>query len=189
MCIYNYTYLNTNNVLIQFRNPLVGITGPPPSSEEISVTVLSSEDVQVTCPQPLNCLVLIQSLTSLNTLLVRFIESFITSTIFSVDTVSNDSYVVVYSWDSEQSIFNGKVSLITSLDSPTSKYVFILCTNSLKASHHHTVVPTSVSPTNPSPSTVSQALSLPIEAIAGTRIMMIILIWNVFVCIQEYQWG
>ena len=99
---------------------------PPLSSEDITVTVLSSEDVQVTCPQPLNCLVLIQSLTSLNRLHVLFFESFITSTIFSVDTVSNDSYVVVYSWDSEQSIFDGKVSLITSLDSPTSKYVSII---------------------------------------------------------------
>ncbi len=109
----------------------IGPTNLPPSSEDITVTVLSSEDVQVTCPQPLNCLVLIQSLTFLNTLHVLFFESFITSTIFSVDTVSNDSYVMVYSWDSEQSIFDGKVSLITSLYSPTSKYVFLPCTNSL----------------------------------------------------------
>ena len=106
----------------------IGTTSSPPSSEDISVTVLSNEDVQVTCPQPLNCLVLIQSLTSLNRLHVIFINSFVTSTIFSVDTVNNDSYVVVYSWDSEQSIFDGIVSLITLLYPPTSKYVFIPCT-------------------------------------------------------------
>ncbi len=117
--------------LMQLCNPRIGTASPPPCSEDITVTVLSSEDVQVTCPQPLNCLVLIQFLTFLDRLHVLFIESFITSTIFSVDTFSNDSYVVVYSWDSEHSIFDGKVSLITSLYPPTSKYVFLPCTNSL----------------------------------------------------------
>ncbi len=105
---------------------LLGTTSPPTSSEDIAVTVPSKSDVQVTCPLPLNCLVLIQSLTFLNKLYVGFIDSSSTSTNVSVDTVIDNSYVVVYSWDSEQSIFDGIVSLISQLHSPTSKYISVI---------------------------------------------------------------
>ena len=133
------------------------------------MTVPSKSDVQVTCPLPLNCLVLIQSLTFLNKLYVGFIDSSSTSTNVSVDTVIDNSYMVVYSWDSEQSIFDGNVSLITQLHSPTSKYVSIILIRYKHLIDNHAVIPTSVFPTNPPPGTVSQTPPLPTEAIAGTR--------------------
>ncbi len=91
--------------------------------------VISNNGIQATCPETLNCLVLVQTLTSLNRLHVGFIDSSSTSTNVLVDTFSNDSYVVVYSWESEQSVFDGKVSLfapLNSLNSKCSVYKFII---------------------------------------------------------------
>ena len=116
-------------LLLSFIDKLLCLLGTAdlqstPSREDITVTLPSNSDVQVTCPETLNCLVLVQSLTSLNRLNVGFINSSSTSTNVSLDTVIDDDYVVVYSWDSEQSIFDGNVSLITQLYLPTSKHVF-----------------------------------------------------------------
>ncbi len=97
----------------------IGTTSPPPSNLGIDVTMSSSGDVQVTCPGPLNCLALFQSSKSFLQLRVGFINSSTTSIVVSLD--SDDDYVVVYSWDSEESIFNGIVSFTTQLYSPTSK--------------------------------------------------------------------
>ncbi len=103
------------------------LTLRPLDTESIAVILLPDGDVQVTCSDPdLSCLVLFQSTAIIDQVSVGIINSFIRSTVFSVTDNFNDVYVVVYSWDSEQSIFDGKVSLITSLHSPTSKCVCII---------------------------------------------------------------
>ena len=69
----------------------------------------------------LNCLVLFQSTTILDRVIVGFINSSEASTVISLNDTFGDGYVVVYSWNSLESIFEGKVSLIIQLDLPTSK--------------------------------------------------------------------
>ncbi len=71
------------------------------------------------CDSALNCLVLFKS-TILDRVLVGFINASSTSTVISLNDTFGDGYVVVYSWNSSQSIFEGEVSLIISeLDLPT----------------------------------------------------------------------
>ncbi len=82
---------------------------------------LPSGDAQVTCTNPgENCLVLFWSTIDLDSALVGFIQSFASSTVFSLTKAFSDGYVVVYSWNSGESVFSGKVSLVTQLD-PTSE--------------------------------------------------------------------
>ncbi len=71
----------------------------------------------------LNCLVLFQSNIILDRVPVSFINSFEVSTVLSLIDTFGDGYVVVYSWNSLESIFEGEVSLIIQLDLlTTSKY-------------------------------------------------------------------
>ncbi len=100
----------------------IGTTSQPPNNRGINVTMSSSGSVNVTCPGPLSCLALFQSSKSFIQLRVGFINSSATSTVVSLD---DEDYVVVYSWDSEESIFNGTVSFMTQLYSPTSKCMYL----------------------------------------------------------------
>ena len=107
----------------QYIHFIVGSIRPPqPSIEGISATKLPSGGVNVTCSDSArNCLVLFQSDSDLVRALFRFINTSKNSTVvFRKDTFTN-GYVVVYSWNSSQSIFEGDVSLIMQLDPPTSK--------------------------------------------------------------------
>ena len=115
-CVFALHYRDYNiRIVIYFT---VDITSPPPS-EGISVSNLTNGDVSVTCSDSaLNCLVLFQS-TILDRVIVGFINSSEVSTILSLNDTFG--YVVVYSWNSSLSIFEGKVSLIMQLDLPTSK--------------------------------------------------------------------
>ncbi len=70
-----------------------------------------------------NCLVSFISISILDGVLVGFINASSTSTVLSLNDTFGDGYVVVYSWNSSQSIFEGEVSLIMQLDSSTSKYL------------------------------------------------------------------
>ncbi len=98
----------------------VETTSPPPS-EGISVSNLTNGDVSVTCSDSaLNCLVLFQS-AILDRVIVGFINYSEVSTIISLNDTFGDGYVVVYSWNSSQSIFEGELSLIMQLDLPTCK--------------------------------------------------------------------
>ena len=72
----------------------------------------------------LNCLVLFQSTTILDRVSVGFITASEVSTVLSLIYTFGDGYVVVYSWNSLESIFEGEVSLIMQLDLLTSK---VLC--------------------------------------------------------------
>ena len=69
-----------------------------------------------------NCLVLFQPILDRVLRVVDFINTSESSTVVVVrkDTFG-DGYVVVYSWNSSQSIFEGEVSLIIQLDPPTCK--------------------------------------------------------------------
>ncbi len=69
----------------------------------------------------LNCLVLFQSTTIFDRVIVGFINSSEVSTVLSLNDTFGDGYVVVYSWNSSQSIFEGEVSLIIQLDLLISK--------------------------------------------------------------------
>ncbi len=73
------------------------------------------------CDSALNCLVLFQSTIILDGVLVGFINASSTSTVLSLNDTFGDGYVVVYSWNSLESIFEGEVSLIIQLDLLTSK--------------------------------------------------------------------
>ncbi len=101
---------------------IVGSTSPP-SSEGISATKLPNGSVDVTCSDSArNCLVLFQSSTTvLDGVIVGFINSTYNSTVLSLKKNYGDGYVVVYSWNILESIFEGKVSLIIQLDLLTSK--------------------------------------------------------------------
>ncbi len=66
------------------------------------------------------CLVLFQSTIALDRILVALIDSIASSTTFSVSDTFANGHVIVYSWNSSQSIFDGKVSLIRQLNPPTS---------------------------------------------------------------------
>ncbi len=97
--------------------------GQPASREGVSVTKLPNGDAQVTCADSdVVCLVLFQSASALDRILVGIIDSFVSSTTFSISDTFG--HVVVYSWNSSQSIFDGEVSLIKQLDPPTSECVW-----------------------------------------------------------------
>ncbi|XP_064391332.1 uncharacterized protein LOC135339104 isoform X5 [Halichondria panicea] len=97
-----------------------GSTSPPPS-EGISATKLPNGSVEVTCSDSaLSCLVLFQPTTILDRVIVGFINSTYNSTVLPLKKDYGDGYVVVYSWNSSQSIFEGKASLIIQLDPPTT---------------------------------------------------------------------
>ncbi len=104
---------------------IVGMTSPPPSSEGISLTKLPNGYAQVTCSDSvLNCLVLFQPTKIVDRLLVGFINTSVSSTIhleLSLNYSFGDGYLIVYSWINTQSIFDGKISLITQLKSHTSE--------------------------------------------------------------------
>ena len=82
----------------------------------------------------LNCLVLFQSTTIFDRVIVGFINSSEASTVLSLNDTFGDGYVMVYSWNSSQSIFEGEVSLIIQLDLLTSK---CLCRLSCRANIIH----------------------------------------------------
>ena len=104
---------------------LYNYIGQPPSCEGVSVTKLPNGDAQVTCADPdVVCLVLFQSTINLDRILVALIDSFASSTTFSVSDTFANGHVIVYSWNSSQSIFDGKVSLIRQLNPPTSKCIW-----------------------------------------------------------------
>ena len=100
----------------------IEIAAPPSSSEGITVIKLPNGDAQVTCTNPgTSCLVMFWSTIDLDSALVGFIQSFASSTVFSLTDSFSDGYVVVYSWNSGESVFSGRVSLVTQLDPPTSE--------------------------------------------------------------------
>ncbi len=70
------------------------------------------------------CLVLFQSASALDRILVAIIDSFASSTTFSISDNFANGHVVVYSWNNSQFIFEGEVSLIKQLDSRTSECVW-----------------------------------------------------------------
>ncbi len=97
----------------------------PPSCEGVSVTKMPNGDAQVTCADSdVVCLVLFQSTIALDRILVALIDSLASSTTFSVSDTFANGHVIVYSWNSSQSIFDGKVSLIRQLNPPTSKCIW-----------------------------------------------------------------
>ena len=73
------------------------------------------------CDSALNCLVLFQSTIILDRVLVGFINASSTSTVLSLNDTFGDGYVVVYSWNSLESIFEGELSLIIQLNLLTCK--------------------------------------------------------------------
>ena len=116
-CVFALHYRDYIRIVIYFT---IDITSPPPR-ESISATKLTNAEVEVTCcDSALNCLVLFQS-TILDRVIVGFINSSEVSTIISLKDTFGDGYVVVYSWNSSQSIFEGEVLLIIQLDLPTCK--------------------------------------------------------------------
>ena len=123
--LYHIIYIVRTIMWSQYLYALfiVGSTSPPPS-KGISATKLPSGSVEVTCSDSaLDCLALFQSTSSvLDGVIVGFINSTYNSTVLSLKKDYSDGYVVVYSWNSSQSIFEGEVSLIMQLDPPTSKF-------------------------------------------------------------------
>ena len=67
-----------------------------------------------------NCLVLFKPVLARVLRVVDFINTSESSTVVVRKDTFGDGYVVVYSWNSSESIFEGEVSLIMQLDSPTS---------------------------------------------------------------------
>ncbi|XP_064392169.1 uncharacterized protein LOC135339815 [Halichondria panicea] len=142
------------------------IRPPQPSIEGISATKLPSGGVNVTCSDSArNCLVLFQSDSDLVRALFRFINTSKNSTVvFRKDTFTN-GYVVVYSWNSSQSIFEGDVSLIMQLDPPTTA---------------PTTPPTSDPQTDPP---LPDMESLPTSVIVATIVVLVVIITLVIVLI------
>ncbi|XP_064392351.1 uncharacterized protein LOC135339989 isoform X2 [Halichondria panicea] len=132
-----------------------GSTSPPPS-KGISATKLTNGSVEVTCSDSaLSCLVLFQSSTTiLDGVIVGFINSTYNSTVLSLKKDYGDGYVVVYSWNSLESIFEGEVSFIIQLDLLTTA---------------PTTPPTSDPQTDPPPPNIE---SLPISVIAGRFLVL-----------------
>ncbi len=103
----------------------IHFVGQPPSSEGVSATKLPNGDAQVTCADSdVVCLVLFQSTISLDRVLVALIDSFASSTSFSVSETFANGHVIVYSWNSSQFIFDGKVSLTRQLNPPISECIW-----------------------------------------------------------------
>ncbi len=95
----------------------------PLNSEGITVTKLSNGSAEVTCTTlGQSCLVLFLSTTSLDQMVVGFINSSSDRTTLN-STFDVFMYVVVYTWnsDSRETIFDGKVSFISRLELPTCK--------------------------------------------------------------------
>ncbi|XP_064391238.1 uncharacterized protein LOC135339045 isoform X2 [Halichondria panicea] len=135
------------------------ITSPPPR-EGISATRLINQEVSVICSDSaLNCIVLFQSTTILKRVLVGFINASSTSTVISLNATFGDGYVVVYSWNTSQSIFEGEVSLIIQLDLPTTTAP--------------TTPPTSDPQTDPPPPDIE---SLPTSVIAAAAIAGLVIL-------------
>ncbi|XP_064391314.1 uncharacterized protein LOC135339104 isoform X3 [Halichondria panicea] len=135
----------------------------PPLREGISATRLINQEVSVICSDSaLNCIVLFQSTTILKRVLVGFINASSTSTVISLNATFGDGYVVVYSWNTSQSIFEGEVSLIIQLDLPTTTAP--------------TTPPTSDPQTDPPPPDIE---SLPTSVIAGLVILLLLVVTTV----------
>ncbi len=118
MEVFLYMHMHSFTCPIHF-------VGQPPSSEGVSATKLPNGDAQVTCADSdVVCLVLFQSTINLDRILVALIDSFASSTSFSVSDTFANGHVIVYSWNSSQSIFDGKVSLIRQLNPPTSECIW-----------------------------------------------------------------
>ena len=121
-----------------------------------------------------NCLVLFQPTSILDGVLrvVDFINTSESSTVVRKETFG-DGYVVVYCWNSSQSIFEGEVSLIIQLDPPTSKCLCRLSelTSSIVffIAAAPTTPPTSDLQTDPPPPDIE---SLPTSLIAGRFLML-----------------
>ncbi len=106
--------LTLSHVLYFMHFTVDTISPPRPSREGVSATILPSGDVKGTCSDSvLNCLVLFQSS---DVVIVGFINSTYNSTVLDLKKDYGDGKVVVYSWNSSQSIFEGEVSLIKELD-------------------------------------------------------------------------
>ncbi|XP_064382484.1 uncharacterized protein LOC135331304 isoform X2 [Halichondria panicea] len=89
--------------------------------------------------------------------IVDFINTSESSTVVRKETFG-DGYVVVYCWNSSQSIFEGEVSLIIQLDPPTTA---------------PTTPPTSDPQTDPPPPDIE---SLPTSVIAGLVILLLLVV-------------
>ena len=147
---------------------IVGSTSPPPS-DGISATKLPNGSVEVTCSDSaLSCLVLFQSTTILDRVIVGFINSTYNSTVLSLKKDYGDGYVVVYSWNSSQSIFEGKASLIIQLDPPTSKCLCRLSELTLSIDFFIAAAPTTPPTSDPQTGPpLPDMESLPTSVIAG----------------------
>ncbi len=125
------------------------------------------------CDSALNCLVLFQSTVILDRVLVGFINASLTSTVLSLNDTFGDGYVVVYSWNSFECIFEGEVSLIIQLDLPTSKCLCRLSelTSSIDffIAAAPTTSPTSDPQTDPPPPDMKSLLT---SVIAGTFLVL-----------------
>ena len=125
----------------------------------------------------LSCLVLFQSSTTiLDGVIVGFINSTYNSTVLSLKKDYGDGYVVVYSWNSLESIFEGEVSFIIQLDLLTSKCLCRLSeltitysSSSISVAAAPTTPPTSDPQTDPPPPNIE---SLPISVIAGRFLVL-----------------
>ncbi|XP_064391360.1 uncharacterized protein LOC135339139 isoform X2 [Halichondria panicea] len=146
------------------------ITSPPPR-ESISATKLTNGEVEVTCcDSALNCLVLFQSTIILDRVLVGFINASSTSTVLSLNDTFGDGYVVVYSWNSLEFIFEGEVSLIIQLDLLTSAPT--TCPTAAP-----TIPPTSDPQTDPTPPDMESLLTSVIAAaITGLVILLLLVV-------------
>ncbi len=122
------TKLYTLNSVVEFILSLIfseSSTEPtsPLNSEGITVTKLSNGSAVVTCnTSGQSCLALFLSTTSLDQMVVGFINSSSDRTTLN-STFDVFMYVVVYTWNSAsgETIFDGQVSFISRLELPISK--------------------------------------------------------------------
>ena len=103
----------------------LGTAAPLPSSVGITAVRLLNGDVEVTCSiRETNCMVLVHSINSPEQVYVRLINFFTDdrSTVFSVYLIGIVTVcVAVLTWGPIDSIFDGQLSLITQLETPTGK--------------------------------------------------------------------
>ncbi|XP_064391087.1 uncharacterized protein LOC135338914 isoform X2 [Halichondria panicea] len=155
------------------------ITSSPPR-EGISATKLTNGEVNVTCCDR-NCLVLFQSTTILDRVPVGFINASEVSNSISVNDSTvlslNDTfggYVVVYSWNRLETIFEGEVSLVRRLDQLNSTSAPTTCPTA------PTTPPTSDPQTDPPPPRMESLLT---SVIAGIIVAMVIIITSIVLII------
>ncbi|XP_064391011.1 uncharacterized protein LOC135338850 isoform X2 [Halichondria panicea] len=165
------------------------ITSPPPR-EGISATNLTNGEVEVTCCDR-DCLVLFQSTTILDRVPVGFINASEVSNSISVNDSTvlslNDTFVVAYSWNSLETIFDGEVSLIRRLDQLNS-------TSAPTCPTAAPTIPTTSDPqTDPPPPRMEslpilQNVVIPVIIVAMVIIITSILIVLVVLClVKKYK--